>query len=74
MQPRGRQSETQARARYDAGLTNIVEVAEAQDLLTQAEYQNAAARVEIWRALLAQAVAGGGLAPLLDLLRVTGVQ
>jgi outer membrane protein len=69
-----RQSETQARARYDAGLTSIVEVADAQNLLTQAEYQDAAARVDVWRALLAQAVAGGSVAPFVDLLRVAGVQ
>ena len=69
-----RQSETQARARYDAGLASIVEVADAQNLLTQAEYQDAAARVDVWRALLSQAVAGGSLAPFVDLLRVSGVQ
>jgi outer membrane protein TolC len=68
-----RQSETQARARYDAGLASIVEVAEAQNLLAQSEYQDAAARVEVWRALLAQAVAGGDLVPFTDLLRAAGV-
>jgi outer membrane protein TolC len=68
-----RQSETQARARYDAGLASIVEVADAQNLLAQAEYQDAAARVDVWRALLAQAVAGGNLAPFAALLRVAGV-
>lgn len=68
-----RQSETQARARYDAGLASIIEVAEAQNLLAQSEYQDAAARVEVWRALLAQAVAGGDLAPFTDLLRTSGV-
>ena len=68
-----RQSETQARARYDAGLASIVEVAEAQNLLAQAEYQDAAARVDVWRALLAQAVAGGDVAPFTNLLRAAGV-
>jgi outer membrane protein TolC len=67
------QGETQARARYDAGLASIVEVADAQSLLTQAEYQDSAARIDVWRALLAQAVAGGRLAPFVDLLRVAGV-
>ena len=69
-----RQAETQARARFDAGLANIVEVAEAQNLLVQAEYQDAAARVDVWRALLAQAVATGDLRPFVDLLRASGVQ
>jgi outer membrane protein TolC len=69
-----RQSETQARARYDAGLATVVEVADAQNLLTQAEYQDAAAHVEVWRALLAQAVAGGDVMPFVELLRAAGVQ
>jgi outer membrane protein TolC len=69
-----RQSEAQARARYDAGLASIVEVAEAQNLLASAEIQNAAARVEIWRALLVQAAASGDVASLIGMLRATGVQ
>jgi len=69
-----RQTETQARARYDAGLGNIVEVADAQSLLAYAEYQDAAARVDVWRALLAQAMAGGNLAPFVDLLHAAGVE
>jgi outer membrane protein TolC len=67
------QSETQARARYEAGLGSIVEVADAQNLLAQAEYQDAVARVEVWRALLAQAAAQGSIARLIDLLRSPGV-
>jgi outer membrane protein len=67
------QSEAQARARYDAGLAGIIEVAEAQNLLAGAEYQDAAARVDVWRALLAKAVAQGNLASLVDLLRASGV-
>jgi outer membrane protein len=66
-----RQSEAQARARYEAGLASIVEVADAQGLLASAEYQDAAARVELWRALLAQAVAEGDLTPLLDRVRTS---
>jgi outer membrane protein len=68
------QSEAQARARYDAGLAGITEVAEAQNLLAGAEYQDAAARVEVWRALLAKAVAQGDLASFVDILRASGVQ
>jgi outer membrane protein TolC len=64
-----RQSEAQARARYDAGLASIVEVADTQGLLAMAEYQDAVARVEVWRALLAQAVAQGNLAPFVEFLR-----
>ena len=53
------QSESQARARYQAGLANIVEVADAQSLLAQAEVQDQLARIDVWRALLAQSVAHG---------------
>lgn len=63
------QSERQARARYDAGLATIVEVADAQSLLAQAEVQDQLARVDVWRALLAAAVAQGDLTPLLTILR-----
>jgi len=62
------QSESQARARYQAGLAGIVEVADAQSLLAQAEFQDQLARVDVWRALLAEAVAQGSLTPFLGLL------
>jgi outer membrane protein TolC len=68
------QSEAQARARYDAGLAGIVEVAEAQNLLAGAEYQNGAARVDVWRSLLARAIAQGDITPFIDLLRAPGVK
>lgn len=67
-----RQSERQARARYDAGLASLVEVADTQSLLAGAEYQDAAARVDVWRALLAQALAQGSLAPFVQTLRTSG--
>jgi outer membrane protein TolC len=68
------QSEAQARARYDAGLAGIVEVADAQNLLAGAEYQNGVARVDVWRSLLARAIAQGNLAPFIELLRTSGVK
>jgi outer membrane protein len=67
-----RQTEAQARARYDAGLASIVEVADAQSLLANAEYVNAVARVDVWRALLAQAVAQGNIAPFVQFVRTPG--
>jgi len=63
------QSEAQANARYQAGLASIVEVADAQSLLAQAEFQDQIARVDVWRALLAEGVAQGNLASFLTLLR-----
>lgn len=55
------QSESQATARYQAGLASIVEVADAQSLLAQAEVQDQLARIDVWRALLAQSAAQGTL-------------
>lgn len=53
----------QASARYEAGLGVIDDVAEAQRLLTQAEIDNALARLGVWRALLGIATAAGDLRP-----------
>jgi len=57
--------EQQSRARYDAGLATIVEVADAQRLLLQAEVGDVVARLGVWRALLADAAAKGDLSELL---------
>ena len=56
-----RAAEQQASARYKAGLGTIVEVAETQRLLSQAEIDDSLARLGIWRALLGLAVAQGDL-------------
>jgi len=57
--------EQQARARYDAGLAEILEVADAQRLLLEAEVGDAVARLGVWRALVAEAAARGDLSELL---------
>jgi outer membrane protein TolC len=53
----------QATARYQAGLGNIDEVAEAQRLLTQAEIDDVLARLTVWRGLLGIATAAGDIQP-----------
>ena len=53
----------QATARYQAGLGNITDVAEAQRLQTQAEIDDALAHLNVWRALLAIATAAGDVQP-----------
>ncbi len=58
-----RAATNQATARYQSGLGNIDEVAEAQRLLTQAEIDDALARLGVWRGLLAVAGAAGDLQP-----------
>jgi outer membrane protein TolC len=55
----------QATARYQSGLGNVVDVAEAQRLLTQAEIDDALARLGVWRALLGVATAAGDIRPFL---------
>jgi outer membrane protein TolC len=55
----------QATARYQSGLGNIDEVAEAQRLLTQAEIDDALARLGIWRGLLGVAAAAGDIQPFI---------
>lgn len=60
-----RASEQQQRARFQAGLATVVEVAVAESLLTQAEADDAVARLNIWRALAGVAAARGDLAPFL---------
>lgn len=55
----------QATARYQSGLGNIDAMAEAQRLLTQAEIDDALARLGVWRGLLAVATAAGDIRPFL---------
>ena len=51
----------QATARYQSGLGTIVEVADAQRLLTQAQIDDALARLNVWRALLRVQTASGDI-------------
>ncbi len=60
---------TRAKVRYEYGLTNIVEVADAQRLVTQAEIEAAVAKLAIWRAVLAGAKLQGDLKPFLDQIK-----
>ncbi len=64
-------TETQSRARYQAGLATIVEVADAQRLLVQAEIDDSLAKLNVWRGLASIAAAEGSLQPFLQFLRST---
>ena len=64
-----RASESQSRARYAASLTTMVEVAEAEGLLAQAEMDDAIARLNVWHSLFNVAYAQGDLQPFLNELR-----
>ena len=64
-----RDTETQAIARYQAGLATIVDVTDAQSLLLQSEIDDALARLAVWQNLASVASAEGSLEPFLQLLR-----
>lgn len=64
-----RDAESQARARYQAALTNVVEVTDAQSLLIRAESDDAVSKLNAWRALAGLAAAQGDLTPFLDEVR-----
>jgi outer membrane protein len=63
-----RDAETQASERYKAGLASIVEVAEAQGLLVQAEIDDALARLAVWNDLASVTAAQGDLQPFIQFL------
>ncbi len=58
--------EQQATARYKAGLATIVDLAEAERLLVQAEIDDSLAGVSVWRAILAVRATQGDLTPYLQ--------
>lgn len=60
-----REALEQVTARYKAGLIGILEVADAQRALANAEIEDALARLSIWRAKLAIATAEGDLSGFL---------
>ncbi len=64
-----RDAESQARARYQAALTNVIEVTEAQSLLIRAESDDAISKLNAWRALASLAAAQGDITPFLDTVR-----
>jgi outer membrane protein TolC len=63
-----RTTETQERSRYQAGLATLVEVADAQSLLVQAETDDVLARLAVWQNLAAVAASQGDLQPFLQFL------
>jgi outer membrane protein TolC len=58
--------EAQARARYESGLSSITDLANAEDLLAQAERDDAVARMAVLRAWLLRQRAVGDLGPFFD--------
>ena len=63
-----RATEDQERARYQAALATLVDVADAQSLLVQAETDDALARLAVWQNLAAVAASQGDLQPFLQFL------
>lgn len=63
-----RANETQAQARYKAGLATVVDVSEAESLLVEAEIDDAVARLNVWRGLAGVSAAQGDLQPFLRIM------
>ena len=63
-----RTTENQQRSRYQAGLATLVDVADAQSLLVQAETDDALAWLAVWQNLASVASSQGDLAPFLQFL------
>jgi outer membrane protein len=57
---------TRAKTRYEFGLADITEMADAQRLLAQAETDDSVAKIAVWRAMLAAAKLQGDLKPFLQ--------
>ncbi len=64
-----RTTESQERARYQAGLATLVDVADAQSLLVQADTDDALARLAVWQNVASVAASQGDLQPFLQLVR-----
>ena len=62
-------TQLQDTARYQGGLATVVDVADANRILTQAEVDNAVARVNVWRGMLLLARAVGDFEPVLAEIR-----
>ena len=61
----------QSTVRYKSGLGTLIEVADAQRMLAQAEVDDSIARLNVWRAQLSLAIALGDLKPFLELTKDT---
>lgn len=62
------ETELRSRTRYGVGLNTIVDVADSERLLTQAQVTYNLAGLGVWRAILAAAEAHGDLAPFLKIV------
>lgn len=67
-----RTGEVQSQTRYKSGLATIVEMADAESLLEQAEINDALARLAVWHNLANLAAAEGNLEPFFGLARTGG--
>jgi outer membrane protein len=65
---------TRARIRYKVGLGTVVDVAEAERLLTDAQVISDTAAIAVWRAYLAAAVAHGDIDPFIKLVATAGAR
>ncbi|MBX9720168.1 MAG: TolC family protein, partial [Candidatus Obscuribacterales bacterium] len=57
----------QSQARYDNGLSSVVQLAEASQSMAQARLEEAQANIGIWKVLLSMAALRGDLKPFISL-------
>jgi outer membrane protein len=55
--------------RYNAGLTNMVSLAQVEKALAEAEVENSVAQIEVWRSILALAYVQGDLKPFMQVVQ-----
>jgi hypothetical protein len=58
--------EIKVQKRYTTGLTNMVELADAEKAIAQAEVEDALAQVDVWRSILSLAYVQGDLRPFMQ--------
>ena len=63
-----RTAELQIRSRYKAGFGTIVDIADVERVLAEAEINDSLARLKVWSALLDESISQGSLTPFMTLL------
>lgn len=67
-----KENEIKVLERYKMGLTNIVAVAEAEQILARAQVEDALAQVAVWHAILEMGYVQGNLRPFITLVAAAG--
>jgi outer membrane protein len=66
-----KQTEMQSKARYKAGLATLLDVADAQRMLVNAQIDDALAKLGVWKSILEAAKARGDIDPFVKMTQLT---